>query len=110
MTDKAITQELAQRIEQLRLEQNKTQQQVADAIGISRVSYGKLEAGEAKFVNVIATLRVLGQLQQFENFLPDSTFSPIEMLKMKGKKRQRAGRSDKVDKNLNTEDNNELNW
>ena len=90
MTDKAIVQELGHRIEQVRLEQNMTQQEVADSIGISRVSYGKLESGEAKFINIIATLRALGQLQHLDNFIPESTFSPLEMLKLKGKQRQRA--------------------
>lgn len=90
MTDKAVAAEIGERIEQLRLERNMTQQAVADAIGISRVSYGKLEAGEAKFVNVIAALRALGQLALVESFVPESTFSPMELLKMKGRQRQRA--------------------
>jgi transcriptional regulator with XRE-family HTH domain len=62
MTDDAMAAEIGSRIEQLRLEKNLTQQQVADAIGISRVSYGKLVRGQGKFTNVIAVLRVLGQL------------------------------------------------
>lgn len=90
MTDKAVAAEIGERIEQLRLERNMTQQAVADAIGISRVSYGKLEAGEAKFVNVIAALRALGQLALVESFVPESTFSPMELLKMKGRQRRRA--------------------
>jgi putative transcriptional regulator len=57
MTDEAIAAEIGQRIEQLRLERNLTQEQLAEAIGISRVSYRKLAAGEVKFINVIAALR-----------------------------------------------------
>ena len=90
MTDEAITAEIGRRIEQIRLERNLTQQQVADAIGISRVSYHKLEGGEAKFVNVVAVLRVLDQMTLLENFVPETVFSPLEQLKMKGKQRQRA--------------------
>jgi transcriptional regulator with XRE-family HTH domain len=90
MTDQAIAAELGSRIEQLRLERNLTQQQMADAIGLSRVSYGKLESGEAKFVNVIAALRALGQLELLEGFIPETTFSPMALLKMQGKQRQRA--------------------
>jgi transcriptional regulator with XRE-family HTH domain len=111
MTNKAISKELGRRIEQLRLEQNMTQQYLADAIGISRISYAKLESGEAKIINVIASLRVLGQLSQLESFIPDTTFSPIELLKMKGKKRQRA-RSSSKSKNMNrkSNQNKELDW
>ena len=93
MTDEAIAAEIGQRIDQLRLERNLTQEQLADAIGISRVSYRKLVAGEAKFINVIAALRALGQLALVEDFVPEAVFSPIEQLKMKGKKRQRAAGS-----------------
>lgn len=90
MTDEAIAAEFGARIAQLRLERNLTQQQVAEAVGLSRVSYGKLEAGEAKLVNVIAALRVLGKLEILEQIVPETTFSPMELLKLKGKRRQRA--------------------
>ena len=90
MTDEAIAAEVGRRIEQLRLERNMTQQQLADAVGLSRVSYARLESGQAKLVNVIAVLRVLDQLALVESFVPDSIFSPLEQLKMKGKRRRRA--------------------
>lgn len=90
MTDQAVAAEIGQRIDQLRLEQNMTQQQIADAVGLSRVSYAKLVAGQAKFANVIGVLRALDQLALLENFVPEAVFSPLEQLKMKGKQRQRA--------------------
>jgi transcriptional regulator with XRE-family HTH domain len=90
MTDEAIAAEIGTRIEQLRLEKNLTQQQVADAVGLSRVSYGKLVRGQGKFANVIAVLRVLDQLTLVEQFVPEVGFSPMELLKLKGKQRQRA--------------------
>jgi len=98
MTDQSIAAEIGHRIEQLRLEQNLTQQQVADEIGLSRVSYRKLVSGAGKFENIIAVLRVLGQLDSVEQFVPKTTFSPMEQLKLKGKQRQRAtgGRGDKT--------------
>ena len=91
MTDQAVAAEIGQRIEQLRLEQNLTQQHLADAVGLSRVSYARLESGQGKFVNLIAALRVLGQVEQLEQFVPAVVFSPMEQLKLKGKQRQRAG-------------------
>ena len=93
MTDQAIAAEIGRRIDQLRLERNMTQQQVASAVGLSRVSYAKLVAGQAKFANVIAVLRVLDQLDLVDNFVPEAVFSPLEQLKMKGKRRQRASGS-----------------
>jgi transcriptional regulator with XRE-family HTH domain len=93
MTDQAIATELGQRIEQMRLERNLTQQQLADRVGLSRVSYGSLVSGQGKFINVIAVLRALDQLALVENFVPETPFSPIERLKMKGKQRKRASGS-----------------
>lgn len=90
MTDDAIAAEIGARIEQLRLEKNLTQQQVADAVGLSRVSYGKLVRGQGKFTNVIAVLRALDQLALVEQFVPEVGFSPMELLKLKGKQRRRA--------------------
>jgi transcriptional regulator with XRE-family HTH domain len=90
MTDHAIAQEIGKRIAQMRLQQNLTQQYVADEIGLSRVSYSKLEQGAAKFENIIAVLRVLGRLDLVGGFVPEVTPRPMQQLKMKGKRRRRA--------------------
>ncbi len=92
MTNKAIAAELGERIERLRLEQNLTQQQLADEIGLSRVSYRNLVKGSGKFENIIAVLRVLNQLDQLEKFIPETGFSPMQQLKLKGKQRKRASK------------------
>ncbi len=111
MTDLAVAAELGRRIDQLRLERNLTQQQVADAVGLSRVSYAKLVAGQAKFTNVIAVLRTLDQLDLLENFIPEQVFSPMEQLKMKGKRRQRATGSRGAGSDLPRVDKpDELDW
>lgn len=112
MTDQAVSAELGRRIEQFRLERNQTQQQIADEIGLSRISYRKLEAGEGKLVNFIAVLRVFGLLDSLDKLLPETIFSPIEQLKMKGKVRKRASRRSgartKTDEQGSPE--NELDW
>ena len=90
MSDQAVAETLGRRIEQMRLERNLTQQAVADEIGLSRVSYARLESGQAKLLNVIAVLRVLGQLDLLEQAIPETTFSPMEQLKLQGRQRQRA--------------------
>lgn len=116
MTDEAIAAEIGARIEQLRLEKNLTQQQVADAIGLSRVSYGKLVRGQGKFTNVIAVLRALDQLALVEQFVPETGFSPMELLKLKGKQRQRArpagvdGKTPEDDPSTDNHHTKELDW
>jgi transcriptional regulator with XRE-family HTH domain len=107
MTDQAIAAEIGRRIEQMRLEQNLTQQQLADLVGLSRVSYGRLESGQAKLTNIISVLRALGQLELVEKFIPETQFSPIEQLKLKGKQRKRASGS-RLDKKSNQDEG--LDW
>jgi len=112
MSDQAVAQELGRRIELLRLERNLTQQVVADEVGLSRVSYGRLEKGEAKLINVIAVLRVLGQLHVLGQLLPETVFSPMEQLKLQGKQRKRAsgGQRDAAEHALQIENEAELDW
>ena len=112
MTDSAIAAEIGSRIEQMRLEKNLTQQQLADEIGLSRLSYRKLVNGFGKFQNVIAVLRVFGRLDLVQGFVPETTFSPIEQLKLKGKQRRRASAShSNKAKNLRSDAaDSELDW
>jgi putative transcriptional regulator len=106
MTNNAIAQEIGSRIEQLRLEQNMTQQALADEIGLSRVSYRKLAKGAAKFENIIGALRALGRMDLLEQFVPETTFSPMAQLKLKGKQPQRASGQRSEPKN----DAEEVDW
>ncbi len=89
-SDAAIAAELGRRLEQRRLEQNITQQALAAEIGITPKSYRQLIAGGGKLENFIAALRALDSLHHLENFIPDTPYSPIEQLKLRGKQRQRA--------------------
>lgn len=97
LSDGAIAHELGQRLEQLRLEKNIDQQTLADELGVTRKTYRALAKGEGKLVNLIKALRVLGELEQLEKLLPATTFSPIELLKLQGKQRQRARTTNKTE-------------
>lgn len=108
MTNRAIAQEIGQRIDQLRLEKNITQQQLADEIGVSRVSYRQLAKGAAKFENIIAALRALGRLDIIEQFIPETAFSPMAQLKSKGKQPQRA--SSQRNEMANEQNKKKLDW
>lgn len=90
MSNASIAAELGNRLEALRLEQNMTQQALADEIGITAKSYRQLVAGGGKLENMVAALRALNALEQLENFLPAAPPSPLEQLKLRGKQRQRA--------------------
>lgn len=90
MTNTAIAAELGSRLERLRLERNISQQSLAKEIGITPKSYRQLVAGGGKLENMIAALRALGALGHLENFLPETPPSPLEQLKLRGRKRQRA--------------------
>ena len=93
LSDSAIAEEIGDRLERMRLEQNRTQSELANEIGITPVSYRNLVAGKGKFENIIALIRVLGRVDLLESFVPESEFSPMERLKMQGKRRQRASGS-----------------
>ncbi len=90
MTNAAIASELGERIERLRLERNMTQSALATEVGITAKSYRQLVAGGGKLENMIAALRALDCLEQLDNFLPAPPPSPLELLKLQGKQRQRA--------------------
>lgn len=91
MTDSAIAAELGRRLEQLRLEANKPQKEIAEELGISEGTYRSAIKGKARLEVVIGILRVLGKLDNIDGFLPELPYSPMELLKREGKKRQRAG-------------------
>lgn len=90
MTDSAIARDLGQRLEQMRLQANIPQKQIADELGISEGTYRSAIQGKAKLVVVVGILRLLGKLENLDNFLPDTPFSPIQLLAREGRKRQRA--------------------
>ncbi|RUO20138.1 helix-turn-helix transcriptional regulator [Aliidiomarina haloalkalitolerans] len=86
----AILAELGQRLKQARLNKNLTQEDVAKKVGVARRTVVEAEKGHARLETFVAILQVLGVAEQLENFLPEQDLSPLEILKLKGKKRQRA--------------------
>ena len=91
MSDKAVLILLGERISRQRLNQNITQAELAKRAGMARIVVGRLENGlGCKLENLIRILRALGLIEQLEVFLPEPGLSPIQLAKLKGKKRQRA--------------------
>lgn len=107
MTDHTIASEVGKRIEQLRLEQNVSQTIIANKLGITAKTYRNAVAGKGKFETIIGILRVLGSLELVDDFVPEESFSPIALLKMKGKQRQRAS---KLASEKQTRSDGDLDW
>ena len=90
ITNKAIENELGQRIRALRLRKNITQQALAEHTTLSPNTIKSLELGRGKLSTLIAVLRELNALDQLNNFIPQITISPLQLAKMQGKERERA--------------------
>lgn len=94
MNDKALAEQIGAFISYHRLDQNKTQDILANAAGISRSTLSLLERGETvTLATLIQTLRALDQLHVMEVFSVKQTISPLALAKMEKEKRQRARRN-----------------
>jgi putative transcriptional regulator len=90
-TDAAILAELGKRLTQARLDRNRTQEELADAAGVSKRTIERLEAGQSvQLSNLIRAFRVLNLVQNLDRLIPQAAPSPIEQLKLHGKERRRA--------------------
>lgn len=91
MNDKALAAHIGGFIRHHRMEQNRTQEALATAAGISRSTLSLLERGETVTVTtLIQVLRVLDLLSVLQAFTIRQTPSPLAMAKLQRNKRQRA--------------------
>lgn len=96
MSDKSLAEYIGAFVRHHRMEQNKTQDELAAAAGISRSTLSLLERGETVTVTtLIQVLRVLDQLQILSLFEVKETLSPLALAKLQKEKRQRARGSSK---------------
>jgi DNA-binding XRE family transcriptional regulator len=94
MSDSAVMTEIGHRIQQERLNRNLEQAVLAKQAGISRRTLQRLEAGGVCTLNsLIRILRALDKLGELNHFIPPVGFSPLQLAKLKGYERQRAGRA-----------------
>ena len=106
MTDKAIINAIGTYIKHQRLEQNKTQAQVAKEAGINRWTLSQIEnGGSITLATLIQILRVLDLLHLLEIFIVKEKISPIEYAKLKEKKKKRVRH-----KNKGTNLDEDLGW
>jgi len=91
MSDKALSATIGNFIKHHRLNQNKTQEEVSVAAGISRSTLSLLERGEkVTLSSLIQILRILDLLYIMDIFQINNEISPIEYAKLQKNKRQRA--------------------
>src|SRR3954452_13481129 len=90
--DDLVLRELGERLARTRLERNLSQAGLAKEAGVSKRTVERVEAGEAvKSNNLIRVLRGLGQLEVLDRLVPEPLPSPVERLRLQGRRRKRAG-------------------
>ncbi|HAL82941.1 MAG TPA: transcriptional regulator [Mucilaginibacter sp.] len=95
MSDKGVLNLMGKFVQETRLQQNKTQQQVADSAGINRSTVGQIEKGNGgTLLSFLQILRVLEQLSVLQSFEIEQKISPLALAKLEQQKRQRARNSD----------------
>jgi transcriptional regulator with XRE-family HTH domain len=94
-TDELVLNELGERLAGIRLDRNLTQAQLATQAGVSKRTVERLEAGTVgtQLSGFIRVCRALDVMERFDLLVPEPVPSPVEQLKMAGRKRQRASTS-----------------
>jgi len=92
LTDETVIHELGARLARIRLDRDLTQADLADQAGVGLRTLQRLENGTAapQLNMFIRILRALGMIENLDLLIPEPTASPMQMLKMQGKLRQRA--------------------
>jgi transcriptional regulator with XRE-family HTH domain len=104
MSDQALATQIGDFVRHHRLGQNKTQEALSHAAGISRSTLSLLERGETvTLATLIQVLRVLDQLQVMDAFVVQESISPLALAKIEQEKRKRA-------RNTKTNNSDESNW
>ena len=98
LADDTILAEIGERVARRRLDLQLTQADVAGQAGISKRTVERIEAGaSAQMSSVIRILRVLDLLSALDRMIPEAGPRPMDLLKRKGKVRQRASSRRRVD-------------
>ena len=91
LTDKAVLQEIASRLERRRIASELTQAALATEAGVAKRTVERMERGHtADFVTLLRVLRVLKLTDGLENLVPPLSPSPMDLLKLRGRERRRV--------------------
>ena len=92
MSDKAALSMLGARVQRERLNRNLSQAELAERGGVGERTVRYFESGRQTTVEtLIRILRALGKMDALDAFLPEPGLSPIELARLKGHERRRAG-------------------
>lgn len=106
LSDVRIIAQIGDFVKHTRIQQNKTQEQLATASGLNRYTIGKIENGESiTLSSLIQILRSLQQLHLLESFQFKEQISPLEYAKLK-KKQQK----ERVRNNNGSKQKEDLGW
>jgi len=91
LSDDAVLKGIGHRIAQYRLNQDKTQAALAQEAGVSNRTMARVEQGDSvQASSIIRILRALQLLENLDTLIPEPALSPVQQLKMQGRRRQRA--------------------
>ncbi|MGL4581770.1 MAG: helix-turn-helix domain-containing protein [Flavobacterium sp.] len=106
LSDKAILKKIGLFIQQTRIKQNLTQEELATQAAISRSTLSAVERGDNSSINnLIKILRILNVLYVLNTFDIVQELSPMQLAKGEKQQRKRASKTDQY--NL---DNTDLGW
>ncbi len=98
-SDETILRELGSRLARARLERNTSQERLAQEAGVGKTTVERVESGrEVKLSSLIRILRALGQLDALDRLIPEPLLSPIERVRLQGRRRKRARQSQAEDR------------
>lgn len=91
LSDEAVLAELGARLAHARLEQGLRQAELAARAGIGVATLQRLETGQdVRLTTVVRVMRALGLLDALDALIREPGPSPIELLKLRGRQRQRV--------------------
>jgi len=109
LVDDAILAEIGGRIAHRRLDLKLTQADLAEQAGIAKRTVERIEGGaSAQMSSMIRIFRALDLLPGLDRMIPEAQPGPMDLLKRKGKVRQRASkrrRSEPSDEPWSWDDN-----
>ena len=104
MSDPAIVKTIGAFVRHHRMEQNKTQNDLAQEAGVNRSTLSDFENGtRVNIITFIQLLRALNLLHVLEQFKIQQQLSPIQLAKMDQAKRKRASKN-RIGKKKNKSD------
>ena len=99
LIDDVVIEELGKRLQERRFVENLSQAELAENSGVSKRTVERIESGKSiQLSNLIRILRALDLLSSLDVAIPESVERPMDLMKLRGKSRQRVSRAKKLHK------------